>query len=89
MVRVPQYISRQPMLLWFEIDELIVFIMPLLLWMLFNFSFALCLILCVVCMVVYKNAKRTSSRGFLYHIFYMLGGKFQGFESVHERRYRE
>jgi type IV conjugative transfer system protein TraL len=89
MVRVPQYLSLPPRFIWFDLDDLLVAMMPICFAMLFNLSLAFSLITAGIAMAVYIKNKDKASRGFLFHIYYMLGGKFQGFESVHTRRYQE
>jgi hypothetical protein len=70
-------------------DDLLVGMIPISFAMLFNLSMAFSAISAGVAMAVYMKNKAKASRGFLFHIYYMLGGKFQGFESVHVRRYQE
>jgi type IV conjugative transfer system protein TraL len=89
MVRIPQYLSLPPRFIWFDMDDLLVGLVPILFAMLFNLSLLFSVITAGIAMALYIKNKEKASRGFLFHIYYMLGGKFQGFESVHIRRYQE
>ena len=89
MVKIPQYLSLPPRFVFFDLDDLMVGMSPMCLALLFNFNMIAMIIISVGLMVIYMKNKSKASRGFLYHIYYMLGGKFIGFESVHTRRYRE
>lgn len=66
----PQYLSKPIQVLWFELDELVIFI--------FTLTFALVYggvmwILFIVVQWFYSRTKRKNARGFLKHILYMLG----------------
>jgi type IV conjugative transfer system protein TraL len=89
MVRIPQYLSLPPRFVWFDMDDLIVGFIPFTFALLFNFNMLVTFIISGVLIFLYKQNKEKFSRGFLFHIAYMMGAKFQGYESVHTRRYRE
>ena len=66
----PQYLSKPIQVLWFELDELIIFV--------FTLTFALIYggfmwIIFVAIQWIYTSTKRKNARGFLKHILYMLG----------------
>ena len=68
--KFPQYLSRPFQVLWFEIDELAIF--------LFTFTVALVYggmawIAFVVIQYCYSRTKRKRPRGFLKHVLYVLG----------------
>jgi type IV conjugative transfer system protein TraL len=89
MVKIPQYLSLPPRFVWFDMDDLMVGFLPFSLALLFNLNMLITFIISGVLIYLYKRNKAKFSRGFLFHIAYMLGAKFQGFESVHTRKYRE
>jgi hypothetical protein len=66
----PQYLGKPIQVLWFELDELIIFI--------FTLTFALIYggfmwIIFITIQWFYTRTKRKHARGFLKHILYMLG----------------
>jgi type IV conjugative transfer system protein TraL len=89
MVKIPQYLSKLPKFAFLELDDILVGVLPLLLGIILKFDSLWIAIFVVGLTIVYMKNKAKASRGFLFHIYYMLGGKFQGFESVHTRKYQE
>jgi type IV conjugative transfer system protein TraL len=89
MVKIPQYLSKLPKFAFLELDDILVGLLPLAIGMMFDFDGLWTVIFIGGLMGIYMKNKAKASRGFLFHIYYMLGGKFQGFESVHVRRYQE
>jgi len=68
--KFPQYLSKPIQILWFEIDELVIFI--------FSFTGTLIYggifwILCPLVTYLYVRTKRKKPRGFLKHMSYVLG----------------
>lgn len=68
--RFPQYLSKPIQVLWFELDELIIFV--------FTLTFALIYggfmwLIFIAFQWFYTRTKRKNARGFLKHILYMFG----------------
>lgn len=68
--RFPQYLSKPIQVLWFEMDELIIFIFTLTFTLIYG---GIMWVVFVVIQVSYTRSKRKNARGFLKHILYALG----------------
>jgi len=66
----PQYLSKPFQILWFEVDELVIFLFTLTLALIYG---KLMWIAFLATQYFYTRTKRIKPRGFLKHIFYMLG----------------
>ena len=66
----PQYLSKPFQILWFEVDELVIFLFTLTLALIYG-KFMWIAFLAI--QYFYTRTKRIKPRGFLKHIFYMLG----------------
>jgi len=66
----PQYLGKPIQVLWFEVDELIIFIFTLTLALIYG---GLMWIIFVGVQWFYTRTKRKHAKGFLKHILYMLG----------------
>ena len=86
--KFPKYLHKPLMILWFELDEFIVFIV----------GFALSAMksglwhwfLLPVFVWYYMRIKRKNARGFLKHALYMLGfTKMQGYPEYFEKEFAE
>lgn len=66
----PQYLSKPIQVLWFEIDELVIFLFTLTVALIYG---GITWLLFVASQVLYTRTKRKNARGFLKHILYMLG----------------
>ena len=85
--RFPQYLSKPIQVLWFELDELIIFLFTLTFTLIYGgfmwFVF-------VVIQVSYTRTKRKNARGFLKHILYMLGFmKMNSYPEYFQREFHE
>ncbi len=85
--RFPQYLSKPIQVLWFELDELIIFI--------FTLTFALIYggfmwIVFIAIQWFYTRTKRKYARGVLKHILYMLGLlKMKNYPEYFEKEFNE
>lgn len=83
----PQYLSKPLQVLWFETDELILFV--------FTFTLALIYgkfvwIIFLATQYFYTRTKRTKPRGFLKHVLYMLGFiKMNNYPDFFQREFHE
>jgi len=68
--KFPQYLSKSFQILWFEVDELILFFFFLTLALLYG---KLMWLIFVVSLFFYSKTKRSQARGFLKHILYVCG----------------
>lgn len=66
----PQYLGKPIQVLWFELDELIIFIFTLTLALIYG---GLMWIVFIGVQWFYTRTKRKHAKGFLKHILYMLG----------------
>jgi len=66
----PQYLGKPIQVLWFELDELIIFIFTLTLALIYG---GLMWIIFIGVQWFYTRTKRKHAKGFLKHILYMLG----------------
>jgi hypothetical protein len=85
--KMPQYLSSPYQLLWFEPDDLSIIVVGYLLAMVFGGVFWLGMI---VGPVTYGLLKRRYPRGFLRHMFYMIGWtKLHGYPTFFEEEFVE
>ncbi len=85
--KFPQYLSKPLQVLWFETDELIIFIFSLTLALTFG---KLMWIVFFVFQYFYTKTKRTKPRGFLRHSLYVFGLlKMKNYPDYFEREFRE
>ena len=85
--RFPQYLSRPIQILWFEIDEVVIFL----------FCFTATLIygrwMWIVFPLVqyfYVRTKRKNARGFLKHVLYVLGfTRMKGYPEYFQKEFWE
>ena len=68
--RFPQYLSKPIQVLWFETDELILFVFTLTLALIYG---KIMWLVFLVTQYFYTRTKRSKPRGFLKHILYMFG----------------
>lgn len=68
--RFPQYLSKPIQVLWFESDELILFVFTLTLALIYG---KIMWLVFLVTQYFYTRTKRLKPRGFLKHILYMFG----------------
>ncbi|MEM4134376.1 MAG: type IV conjugative transfer system protein TraL [Candidatus Micrarchaeia archaeon] len=68
--KIPQYLHRQVQVLWFELDEIVLINILLILAMIFGYVFWLLLFLVPF---VFSKLKKNKARGYLRHILYMIG----------------
>ncbi len=66
----PQYLSKPIQVLWFEIDELVIFLLSLTIALTYG-GFAW--LMFVGMQWGYSRTKRKNARGFLKHVLYVLG----------------
>ena len=66
----PQYLSKPIQVLWFESDELILFVFTLTLALIYG---KIMWLVFLVTQYFYTRTKRLKARGFLKHILYMFG----------------
>ena len=66
----PQYLSKPIQVLWFESDELILFVFTLTLALIYG---KIMWLVFLVTQYFYTRTKRLKPRGFLKHILYMFG----------------
>lgn len=84
----PQYLSAPFQILWFEVDELIIFFMFLILALMYE-AWPLW-VLMFVAPVVFGKIKSRYPRGFLKHMLYFCGLlSFEGYPSYFEERFTE
>lgn len=85
--RFPQYLSKPFQVLWFEVDELILFLFTLTLALIYG-SFMW--ILFIVLQYLYSKTKRKQCRGFLKHILYVLGFvRMKNYPEYFQREFHE
>ena len=68
--KFPQYLSRPFQVLWFEVDELAIFLFTLTIALVYG---GLAWIAFVAIQYFYTRTKRSKPRGFLKHILYVCG----------------
>lgn len=68
--KFPQYLSKPFQVLWFEVDELVLFLFFLTLALLYG---KLMWIVFLAAQYFYTKTKRSQARGFLKHALYVLG----------------
>jgi len=68
--KFPQYLSRPFQVLWFEVDELAIFLFTLTIALVYG---GMAWIAFVVIQYFYTRTKRSKPRGFLKHILYVCG----------------
>jgi type IV conjugative transfer system protein TraL len=68
--KFPQYLSKPIQVLWFEIDELVIFLFSLTLALIYG---KFMWIIFIGIQYFYTRTKRKKPRGFLKHILYVLG----------------
>jgi len=85
--RFPQYLSKPFQILWFEVDELVIFLFSLTLALIYG---GVMWIVFLVTQYFYTRTKRQKSRGFLKHILYMLGFlKLKNYPDYFQREFHE
>jgi len=68
--KFPQYLSKPFQVLWFEVDELVLFLFFLTLSLLYG---KLMWIIFLISQYSYTKTKRSQARGFLKHVLYAFG----------------
>ena len=68
--KFPQYLSRPFQVLWFEVDELAIFLFTLTVALIYG---GLAWIAFVAIQYFYTRTKRSKPRGFLKHVLYVCG----------------
>jgi type IV conjugative transfer system protein TraL len=68
--KFPQYLSKPFQILWFEVDELVLFLFFLTLSLLYG---KLMWIVFLISQYSYTKTKRSQARGFLKHVLYVFG----------------
>jgi hypothetical protein len=68
--KFPQYLSKPFQVLWFEVDELVLFLFFLTLSLLYG---KLMWIVFLISQYSYTKTKRSQARGFLKHVLYVFG----------------
>ena len=68
--KFPQYLSRPFQVLWFEVDELAIFLFTLTIALVYG---GLAWIAFVAIQYFYTRTKRSKPRGFLKHVLYVCG----------------
>ena len=68
--KFPQYLSKPFQVLWFEVDELVLFLFFLTLSLLYG---KLMWLIFLVSQYSYTKTKRSQARGFLKHLLYVVG----------------
>lgn len=68
--RFPQYLSKPFQVLWFEVDELVIFLFSLTLALIYG---KLMWVVFVAVQYFYTRTKRKKPRGFLKHALYVMG----------------
>lgn len=85
--RFPLYLSRPFQILWFEADEIVI---GSIFYLLTNILTIWFLPLIIFGPYFFKSIKKTRPRGFLKHLFYMLGfAKFKGYPIYFEKDFQE
>jgi len=85
--KVPQYLHRPVMVLWFEGDEMVTVVIGFLIGFFMNGWWWLAL---VIVPYIYIIMKRRNPRGYLRHIQYQLGlMKFKGYPHYYQSRFWE
>ena len=85
--RFPQYLSKPIQVLWFETDELVLFVFTLTLALLYG---KLMWIVFLATQYFYTRTKRVKPRGFLKHIIYMIGFiKMNNYPEYFQREFHE
>jgi len=83
----PQYLSKPIQVLWFETDELILFVFTLTLALIYG---KIMWLIFLLTQYFYTRTKRLKPRGFLKHILYMLGLiKLKNYPDYFEREFHE
>lgn len=83
----PQYLSKPIQVLWFETDELILFVFTLTLALIYG---KIMWLIFLVVQYFYTRTKRVKPRGFLKHVFYMLGLiKIRNYPDYFQREFHE
>lgn len=87
MNKFPQYLSDPPQILWFQPDDMMIFILGVTLALLFGGWFYL---LAIILPVSYMRIKKGSARGFLKHTLYYLGFvEIKGYPSSFSEEFTE
>ncbi len=87
MVKFPQYLGSPLQILWFELDEFVLWMAFFVLGMLFHWIFFLT---SFVVSWLYHRSKQESTRGFLVHSLYRLGIlQLNGYPIYFETEYQE
>ncbi|MCG2747318.1 MAG: type IV conjugative transfer system protein TraL [Desulfobulbaceae bacterium] len=68
--KFPQYLSKPFQVLWFEVDELVLFLFFLTLSLIYG---KLMWVVFLVSQYSYTKTKRSQARGFLKHLLYVFG----------------
>jgi type IV conjugative transfer system protein TraL len=68
--KFPQYLSKPFQVLWFEVDELVLFLFFLTLALLYG---KLMWVIFLASQYSYTKTKRSQARGFLKHVLYVFG----------------
>jgi len=85
--RFPQYLSKPFQILWFEVDELVIFLFSLTLALIYG---KLMWIVFLAVQYFYTRTKRTRSRGFLKHVLYLLGFlRMKNYPEYFQREFHE
>ncbi len=85
--KFPQYLSKPIQILWFETDELILFVFTLTLALIYG---KIMWIVFLVTQYFYTRTKRLKPRGFLKHILYLLGLiKIKNYPDYFQREFHE
>lgn len=85
--RFPQYLSKPFQILWFEIDELVIFLFTLTLALIYG---KLMWIIFLAIQYFYTRTKKNKPRGFLKHILYVLGFiKMTNYPQYFQREFHE
>ena len=83
----PQYLSKPVQVLWFEPDELILFMFTLTLALIYGKFMWLVFL---VTQFFYSRTKRLKPRGFLKHLLYLIGLiKIQNYPDYFQREFHE
>ena len=85
--RVPQYLSQPIMVLWFDIDEVLVFLLGLSMAVMFG---GIWWILSIAATWGYIKIKKNYPKGLLKHMFYAIGVlKFDSYPIYQEKHHIE
>jgi len=93
-VRFPQYLSRPPKVLWWDMDVFLIFAVLFVLAMLLGFEsltgFIIGGVLAVLAPYTYDHIKKKYPRGFLKYLMYILGlMKLDGYPDAFIQRFEE